>query len=740
MNVVRSFFTKKLGETILKNFPIVLSIIAVLIFALSGRGQTTLTYSTAGTFDWVVPPCVTSVTVRAWGGGGAGGGCSGTDRNGGGGGGGAFCMKLETVTPGETIRITVGAGGVGVSAGTGGAGQPSTVQHLAGSVVFCKAAGGIGGTRGASVTSAGTGGAGGSIANNIPAGTGFSGGTGGASIADASSSDVGGGGGGGAGTGGNGGNGNPIGVSSAGFGAATGGGNGGVGASGEGIGGAGINFGGGGGGSATWNTSRVGGAGSKGQVTITYVATGCEPTQSTFAYSTPGTYSWVVPACVNYVTVEAWGGGGGGGGNIAVLATSGGETCTGAGGGGGGGYAARTYGVTPGQTYTIVVGAGGSAGAAGVGTTASITTPAGAGGVGQSSTFSGPATVGPGTLTASGGNGGTGAGGRNTSSSNCLAVNGAAGTGGSGGNGSVNYTGGNGAAGLILDHSTDKSGGGGGAAGPGGNGGAAPAAGSVGVAVPPGGIGDPPGGNGGSGRMWNTPSLSQQNGVSGNAIGGGGGGSLIHTSSLGAYTAIGGTGGRGEVRLTYNTSCPLPIELLYFSGSCLEGEKTFNWSTATEHENQFFTIEHSKSGTEYYPVQIINGAVNSTVQMNYSSVFTEEDETFTYYRLKQTDTDGAYTYSDEIHVQCQDSDPLLVNPNPFDSQITIDLNRVVEDDIEIFVIDFYGRIVFKGIKEKFIKSQQLTLDLSMLSSGIYYLEIVSVNMNSTINKAKITKL
>jgi hypothetical protein len=618
---------------------------------LNAQVLTSDTYiNTIGTTDWVVPACVNSVTIRAWGGGGAGGGARSTDRNGGGGGGGAYCTVTETVTPGETIRITVGVGGAGVSTGTGGAGGFSQVQHVTGAIVFCRAAGGAGGQVGSSSSSAGAGGAGGAIVNNIPTGTGFRGGTGGASDPATGSYDQSGGGGGGAGSGQNGGNGSTPAAGTAG---SPGGGAGGAGilttTSAGSNGNPGALLGGGGGGATTFTGSRTGGTGARGQVTITYTATGCEPPLSTFAYSPAGSYNWVVPACVNFVTVEAWGGGGGGGGNIAVLTTSGGETCTGAGGGAGGGYAARTYAVVPGQSYTIVVGAGGIAGAAGVGTTGGITTPAGTGGTGQSSTFSGPATVGPGTLTGTGGNGGAGAGGRNTSSSACLAISALSGAGNIGINGTVNYTGGNGADGLILDHSTDKSGGGGGAAGPGGNGGAAPSAGSVGVAVPPGGIGDPPGGNGGTGRLWNLPALSQQNGTAGSAIGGGGGGSLIHTSSIGAYSATGGAGGIGEVRLMYNPACPLPIELMHFGGKNLREVNQLEWITASEKANNYFTLDRSINGVDWEKVAMVKSAGTTQNKQNYSF----DDRGYikgeiNYYRLSQTDTDGTHAYVGKI--------------------------------------------------------------------------------------------
>ncbi len=683
--------------------------------------QTVNNYSVPGTYTWVVPSCVTSVTVRAWGAGGAGGGASATDRNGGGGGGGAYSIKTETVTPGETLRITVGTGGTG-GTGTGGAGGFSQVEHLTGPVVFCRAVGGAGGTKGGGVTSPGSGGSGGLIASNVPVNVGFSGGNGGSSIPDATSIDQGGGGGGGAGTGSNGGNG---GTPTSGVAGSPGGGSGGSGAStSTAMSGSGGAFpGGGGGGGATWNSSANGGAGGGGQVTISYIATGCEPVATMFPYSAPGTYSWVVPACVNFVSVEAWGAGGGGGGNIAIIKTSGSstETCTGAGGGGGGGYAARTYAVVPGETYTIVVGNGGSGGAAGAGTTGGgITTPAGIGGTGQSSTFSGPATISTGTLTGTGGTGGGGAGAYNTVVGTCSLANGSAGAGGNGLNGTVNYTGGSGAAGLILDHSTDKSGGGGGAAGPGGPGGTALSPGSVGVATPPAGVGNPPGGNGGTGKLWNTPALSQQNGDNGVAFGGGGGGSLIHTSNSGVFTAIGGEGARGEVRLTYNTACPLPVELSYFEGECTSQGKQFKWTTDTELNNDYFTLEGSNDGKDWVSLEKVQGAGNSQTKQYYS--LNSSARSMNYFRLKQTDFNGAFTLSNPISVFCSSLDEIVLYPIPAKNVLNIK-GLKPNANYQIQMLNLNGELIHQMVKNTENKNN-LELNIESIAMGVYLLEIL----------------
>ncbi len=104
--------------------------------------------------------------------------------------------------------------------------------------------------------------------------------------------------------------------------------------------------------------------------------------QTTVPFTTPGTTSWTAPAGVTSATVQAWGGGGAGGGATGNPAEGG--------GGAGGQYAIKVIAVTPGNSYAVVVGAGG-------------TSSTGDGGAGGDSTFNGTSVV------AKGGAGGAGA-------------------------------------------------------------------------------------------------------------------------------------------------------------------------------------------------------------------------------------------------------------------------------------------------------------------------------------------
>ena len=237
-----------------------------LSYTLPPPGATiTRTFTSNGTFT--VPPCVTSLTVEAWGGGGAGGGVTGNVASGGGGKGGSYVRRENLpVSASQEYVLTVGLGGTGGTGAGGAGGVSSFVNSSLG--VEVRAAGGNGGGAGSSNNSDGSGATGLSGSN-----LGFTGSfsyNGGNGATGSRSNNRGGGGGSSAGTGSNGNNGsNQTGGS-----APTGGGAGGNGFTGtnnEGNGNSATQIGGGGGGAVTDDGSDYsGGSGANGQIRITY--------------------------------------------------------------------------------------------------------------------------------------------------------------------------------------------------------------------------------------------------------------------------------------------------------------------------------------------------------------------------------------------------------------------------------------------------------------------------------------
>ena len=85
------------------------------------------------------------------------------------------------------------------------------------------------------------------------------------------------------------------------------------------------------------------------------------------------------------------------------------------------------------------------------------------------------------------------------------------------------------------------------------------------------------------------------------------------------------------------------IELLFFNAK-LENNTyvDLTWSTASEINNDYFTIERSQNGVYFQEFDIVEGAGNSTHKINYSLIDRDPFDGISYYRLKQTDYDGKF--------------------------------------------------------------------------------------------------
>ena len=122
-------------------------------------------------------------------------------------------------------------------------------------------------------------------------------------------------------------------------------------------------------------------------------------------------------------------------------------------------------------------------------------------------------------------------------------------------------------------------------------------------------------------------------------------------------------------------SSPLPIELTLFEAIVIENAVQLIWTTTTEVNNDFFTLERSADGEFFEFVDRIAAAGNSSTSRSYQHLDDSPNRGINYYRLKQTDFDGSFTYSKIVVV---DFEPILipeltVYPNPnggsFDLQV-----------------------------------------------------------------------
>lgn len=170
------------------------------------------------------------------------------------------------------------------------------------------------------------------------------------------------------------------------------------------------------------------------------------------------------------------------------------------------------------------------------------------------------------------------------------------------------------------------------------------------------------------------------------------------------------------------SSPPLPITLLYFNGLNEHSYNSFSWSTATEINNDYFTLEKATDAVNFRAVVKTNGAGNSNAPLIYSIIDYYPTEGLSYYRLKQTDFNGGYTYSKlvAIDVPSQLSGSFNIYPNPFSTSATIFTNDVSQlKNVELRIYNNLG----EKVMVKIITAPSTTFDTKDFLSGIYFYQL-----------------
>jgi len=170
---------------------------------------------------------------------------------------------------------------------------------------------------------------------------------------------------------------------------------------------------------------------------------------------------------------------------------------------------------------------------------------------------------------------------------------------------------------------------------------------------------------------------------------------------------------------TATFSCPssaLPIELLYFRAEKLNNLIKLTWSTASEENNDYFTIEKSSDASTWNAIANIKGAGSSKSILSYSYQYSEIQTGILYYRLKQTDYNKEFKYSAIIsvnnHLLEDQEQQILLFPNPNNGLFTVQSSK--KDIYQVAIFDSSGKQVCDFVLDK------PDIDVSYLINGIYY--------------------
>ncbi len=169
----------------------------------------------------------------------------------------------------------------------------------------------------------------------------------------------------------------------------------------------------------------------------------------------------------------------------------------------------------------------------------------------------------------------------------------------------------------------------------------------------------------------------------------------------------------------------LPVELLSFVGEIKNTEVMLSWATATEINNEYFTIERSDDGIIFYEVGRVAGNGNSDQVVEYSWSEHVYKSGFVYYRLKQTDYDGQYEYLGMVSVMATSDKEITIFPNPVAAGNDITVTGI-SDDSKYVIYDIFQKVAGEG----FLKCSN-KIPTYNLKPGYYLVTITSGRYSET---------
>jgi hypothetical protein len=170
----------------------------------------------------------------------------------------------------------------------------------------------------------------------------------------------------------------------------------------------------------------------------------------------------------------------------------------------------------------------------------------------------------------------------------------------------------------------------------------------------------------------------------------------------------------------------MPVSMIDFNGECDNSHINLNWTTASELNNEGFSILVSVDGKSYELVDFIKGAGNSLSIKNYSSRIRNTSGPVSYIKIAQKDYDGKIAEYGPIAVKCggMANDETIIYPNPAKNEFFIQTSL---KDYSVRIMNAYGQTI--SVQEGI---NQQKIEVSDLVSGLYTIEIR--NQFSTVHK------
>ncbi len=180
---------------------------------------------------------------------------------------------------------------------------------------------------------------------------------------------------------------------------------------------------------------------------------------------------------------------------------------------------------------------------------------------------------------------------------------------------------------------------------------------------------------------------------------------------------------------------PLPVTVLNFLARMNNSETILMWSTTSEINNDYFTVERSEDGLNFSPIKQVKGAGNSEIKKEYITYDESPLPGTSYYRLRQTDFNGASKIFNMVSVNNTVAEAGGINIIGISTDATIPvITYSIQDNtpVTIIVTDINGKTIYKDqtAVQKGVNKYSFS-DAIKWKSGIY--SIILINKNQSVS-------
>ncbi len=170
----------------------------------------------------------------------------------------------------------------------------------------------------------------------------------------------------------------------------------------------------------------------------------------------------------------------------------------------------------------------------------------------------------------------------------------------------------------------------------------------------------------------------------------------------------------------------LPVDLLNIYGFINGNNTILKWTTSIEKELNYFEIERSNDGLNFEKVGIVNAIGNSTNKNEYSYTDYTSFSDKKYYRLKQVDKNGLYSYSKILVIQKNNKhDEIAIFPNPVASLLILQAKGITQNSKDIELVNLQGVVIKR--KQFYQGSTICFIETNDIPNGTYFIMIADVN-------------